>query len=249
MGAGVPANGRERTSKSTFKPIYPKKGWDFPRRSVEIKPSEILYDPTRILGSYVWARLKSTGRTVVNQPRVESTELIQETHIDDTPYPSQLPYIKRQIHLDPSRDAEILTVSGRVDVPASGSQTVFSFATFNNLRTIIKWINISIFDALDPVMMTVQFLIDGVPKKIFACDPKVTISGGGYAPIVRGAVSTNTNCLPCLPSCCDNTLWEITDHHMIECIARNSAPADRKIEVCLWGWIESVTAWDTKVLR
>lgn len=232
---------------------YADKGWDFPRQNVEVKPSEVLYDPSRILGSYVWAKIKSTGRTVYVPPRIESTLLIQREEVRDCPPPSQLPYIKRQIHLDPSRDAEIFDVSGRADVPGAvgttpGVATVFRFTTFNNLRTFIKWTHIEVSDALWPPLMTVQFLIDGVPIKVWAWNTDVTTSGDGYTTTTTGAVSTNTNAFPCLPEF-QNSLWEITDQHTVECVARNLAPADRRVGVCIWGWIESITAWDEKVKR
>lgn len=227
---------------------YPKKGWDFPRRNVEIMPREILFDPTRVLGSYVYAEMKSTGETIVVQPRVESTALIQKQRIDDCPYPSQLPYFKEQIHLKPSRDAEILSVKGKIDVPALGTARVLRFTTFNNLRTFIKWMHYTIYDSLDPEQITFQWLKDGVPLKVFACDPDVTESGGGYMPVVQSAVSTNTNCSPCLPDF-QNSLWEITDQHTIELFATDHSGFDRKVEVCAWGWIESITVWDEKVRR
>jgi hypothetical protein len=230
-------------------PKYPKKGWDFPRRNVEIVPSEILYDPSRILGSYVYAKMRSTGETIVVQPRVETTALIQKQEINDCPYPSQLPVFKKQIHLDPSRDAEIFSLHGKIDVPAGGTALVASFSTFNNLRTFIKWMHYAVYDSLDPDQLTFQWLKDGVPLKIFACNPEITTSGGGYMPLVQSAVSTNTNCFPCLPEF-QNALWEITDQHTIECYATDhSGIADRKVEVCAWGWIESITVWDEKVKR
>lgn len=237
-----------RTPGSPMPPKYPRKGWDFPRRNVEIIPSEILYDPNRVLGSYVYARMKSTGETIVVQPRVESTGIIQKQEIDDCPYPSQLPVTKKQIHLEPSRDAEIFSAHGKVDVPANGSAVVVDFSTFNNLRTILKWIHYAVYDSLDPDQITFQWLKDGAPLKVAACNPDVTMSGGGYMPLVQGAVATPTACHPCLPEF-QNSLWEITDTHHIQCIAADQSGADRKVEVCAWGWIESITVWDEKVKR
>lgn len=248
-GTGRPDLGQGQSTHSNGKQqFYPKKGWDFPRRGVEVMPREILYDPYRVLGSYVKARIKPTGRTDLFVPRVESTVYTQSQEIDDRPYTSQIPYIKEQIHLKPSRDAEILAVSGKIDVPANSTAQVLRFSTFNNLRTIIKWMHYTVFDALDPEQITFQWLVDGVPLKVFACNPDVTQSGGGYLPVVKGPVATNTNCLPCLPDH-QNALWEITDQHVVQCMAKDQSGFDRRVEVCAWGWIESITVWDEKVRR
>ena len=49
--------------------------------------------------------------------------------------------VKRQIHLDPSRDAETIYLSCCADLPANQSIVVLAFETFNNLRTLIRWID------------------------------------------------------------------------------------------------------------
>ena len=52
---------------------YAPKGWDFPRLGLEITPDEILTDRNRVLGRGIQARMEYTGRTVLRQPRVETT--------------------------------------------------------------------------------------------------------------------------------------------------------------------------------
>ena len=47
----------------------------FPRNYIDITPQEILYDPVRVLGSpcTMGGRLRSSGRTILVQPRLETT--------------------------------------------------------------------------------------------------------------------------------------------------------------------------------
>ena len=60
---------------SDYEPSYPPMEHGFPRRYIDITPQEILYDPTRVLGSQCppARTMVSTGRTVVRQPRLETT--------------------------------------------------------------------------------------------------------------------------------------------------------------------------------
>lgn len=243
-------------------PIYPRFARGFPRRYMDITPDEVLYDPTRILGRGIRARMIPTGTTSLHQPRVESEAMTEIDRGDcppstapfECPPPfSQLPYIKRQIHLDPSRDAEIFRADGCVDVPASpdgitpGSATVFSFDTFQQLRTIIKWTKMVVYDALCPSQVTVGFNIEGSSVKWMGNPVGSVVGSGG---ITYGTVtSSNAQDFQCLPDCCENSLMEITDRRHVDVIAYNLAPVDRKVEVCLWGWIESITMWDQAVKR
>lgn len=55
---------------------YPPKGWDFPRQYVSTTPSEILYDPGRVLGTP--SRMVSLRYTVLRQPRLETTAMRME---------------------------------------------------------------------------------------------------------------------------------------------------------------------------
>src|ERR1700682_1411627 len=89
-------------------PVYPSFKRGFPRRYMDTTPDEILYDPTRILGRGIRSRLINTGETILHQPRVESEAMTQIDRADcppptmpfECPPPfSQLPVIKKQIHL------------------------------------------------------------------------------------------------------------------------------------------------------
>jgi hypothetical protein len=53
-------------------PRYPKKGWDFPRREVEITPMEILSD-NRVLSGMGRIVMMPTDQTILVQPRLETT--------------------------------------------------------------------------------------------------------------------------------------------------------------------------------
>jgi len=241
-------------------PVYPSFKRGFPRRYVDTTPDEILYDPTRILSRGIRARIIPTGQTVLYQPRVETEAMVQIERGDcpptqvpfECPPPfSQLPVVKQQVHLQPSRDAEIFRADGCVDVPASpdgivpGTATIFSFDTFQQLRTIIKWTEMIVFDALCPSLVSVAVMVEGNSVKWMATPNGSTVGSDG---ITYGTVSTpNAQDFQCLPDCCDNSLYEITDRRHVDVIAYNLAPVDRKVEFCLWGWIESITAWDQAV--
>lgn len=237
-------------------PVYPRMGRGFPRQYIDHTPQEILYDPTRIMGRGIRARLIPTGETVLHQPRLEAEAMIELNRGDCEPSTapflcpppfSQLPYIKKQIHLEPSRDAEIFFTSMCVDVPANGTASVLFFDTWNNLRTFIKHTDLTIFDALCPSGLTVEFRVDGAPVK-WTADPKG--STVGTMGIVPGTItSPGSQDVSCLPEDFHNTLQEITDRHHIEAVATNTEPVDRRIRLCLWGWIESVTMWDQAVKR
>jgi hypothetical protein len=231
---------------------FPPKGWDFPRRYLEVTPSEILYDPGRILGTRVSAVLNKCDEVILRQPRLESTGCTQVESINDCPPPSQLPYIKKQIHLDPSRDAETLYCTGAVDVPASSSVIALAFDTFPNLRHIIRWIDIQVFDALWPVQITQQVRVDCDPKKFVACPQSVTTATSGLAvcEFGDGTVSAPSALdITSPPQFFHNVLFEITDRHHVDVVINNAAPADRRVQVTVWGWIESTTVWDEVVKR
>jgi hypothetical protein len=72
----------------------------------------------------------------------------------------------------------------------------------------------------------------------------------GSSGIVYTTVSSpNAQDFQCLPDCCSNSLIEITDRRHVDVVASNLAMVDRKVEFCLWGWIESITMWDQAVKR
>jgi hypothetical protein len=241
-------------------PVYPQFKRGFPRRFVDITPDEILYDPTRIMSRGIRARIWGTGQTVLYQPSVETEAMQQIQRMDcppsqapfECPPPfSQLPVVKRQIHLEPSRDAEIFRADGCIDVPASpdgivpGTATVMTFDTFQQLRTIIRWTEMIVYDALCPSLITVEVKIEGSSVKWMA-NPLGSVTGSSG--ITYGTVSSpNAQDYSCLPDCCENSLIEITDRRHVEVVAYNLAPVDRKVEFCLWGWIESITMWDQAV--
>lgn len=254
--AGVETSAQYEKFKS---PVYPSFRRGFPRRYVDITPDEILYDPTRIMSRGIRARIWGTGQTVLYQPSVETEAMTQIQRMDcpptqapfECPPPfSQLPVVKQQIHLQPSRDAEIFRTDTCVDVPASADGIVpgtasYSFDTFQQLRTIIKWTQMLVYDALCPSMVTVGVLVDGSSIKWMANPAGSVVGSGG---ITYNTVSTpNAQDFSCLPDCCENTLIEITDRHHVEVVFSNLAPVDRRVEFCLWGWIESITMWDQAV--
>ena len=53
-------------------PRYPRKGWDFPRREIEITPMEVLSD-NRVLASVGRVVMLPTDQTILVQPRLETT--------------------------------------------------------------------------------------------------------------------------------------------------------------------------------
>ena len=234
-------------------PKYAKMGWDFPRRYIDITPDEVLYDPDRVLGTRVAARLKPSGQTALHQPRVETSNFQQVESINDCPPPSQLPYIKRQIHLDPSRDAETFFCSDTVDVPAGGTAIALPFDTFPTLRTEIRWVDVQVHDALSPSLLTVQIRVECEPRKFIACpkSPETVMSGGAACVFGAGTVSSPTalDDLMAMPKDFHNVLMEITDRRHVDFFLTNTAPVDRRISISAWGWIESITAWDETVKR
>jgi len=258
LGQGYTVPTESRIVDTTHIPVqikkFPPKGWDFPRRYIDITPEEILYDPGRILGTRVSAQLRTTGDTILRQPRVESTGLLQRESINDCPPPSQLPYIKRQIHLDPSRDAETFycTSVGCVEVPALSSVVALAFDTFPNLRHEIRWIDVQVFDALCPVAMREVIRMDCDPRKYIACPASTAtaLSGGVICDFAAGTVATPLELdMTNMPKDFHNLIMEVTDRHHMDVVVINEAPADRRVQVTLWGWIESITAWDEVVKR
>jgi hypothetical protein len=241
-------------------PVYPSFKRGFPRRYVDTTPDEILYDPTRILGRGIQAQMIPTGEAMLRQPRVESEAMTQIENpycrpsiapFECPPPFSQLPIIKKQIHIEPSRDAEIIRYSFCADAPASedgvipGTVELGSFDTFVNLRTIFKWTKMLVYDALCPSMVGVTFKVDGSGIKWMSQSQGSTVTSGG---IIYGTVqSQNSQDLQCLPDQIGNTLIEITDRHHVSIVASNLAKVDRKVEVCLLGWIESILMWDQMV--
>jgi hypothetical protein len=242
-------------------PRFPRKGIGIPRRYIDITPDEILYDPVRIMGTQIGARMYPTGETILRQPRLEtnaSTEVEKQCPPMEVPFPcaappSQVPYVKRLIHMDQSRDSETIFVHGDIDVPAAvgvvpGVATVLSFQTFNNLRTFIRWIDFTVFDALDPELIGIEIRVEGQPRKFVASPMSSTNSDMMYGAFGTVSSASSLN-LQCLPPYFHNVLMEITDQRTVEVVATNGAPAVRKVGVCMWGWIESITVWDESVKR
>lgn len=234
----------------TMRPLAPM-GHDFPRRYVDETPDEVLWDPTKILGSYgLQAFRGQPGQTELHQPRVESSTYDNIQRVNDCPPPSQLPVIKLQNHLEPSRDAETLYVNCRQDIQANSTLTLVKFETFVNLRHIIRWIDFKVYDALVPSNITLQILVDCQPVKVFAY-PNVACGEGSGCP----TFSTNTVTTPTaiditdVPKDFHNALYEISQRHQVEIVVVNSEPVDRQISATVWGWIESITLWDNAVQR
>lgn len=227
-----------------------KMGHDFPRRYVDETPEEVLTDLDRIFSRGLSLIRNTSGQTVLHEPRVEGTGYSEQQRIDDCAPPSQLPYIKKQIHLEPSRDSETLFVACDADIQAESTLTVVSFETFNNLRTILRWIDLKIYDALIPSGITLEVQVDCQPVKSVAY-PNVSCGAGSGCPTFSsGSVTTPTAIdITKLPKDFHNFLYEITDRHQVELIVRNTSLVDRRVSVTLWGWIESVTAWDNAVRR
>ena len=255
-GLGIPAKGRPQPGTWAYKagwskwPLAPM-GHDFPRRYVDETPDEVLWDPTKILGGYGLNAFRGKqGPTELHQPRVESSTWDNIQTVNDCPPPSQLPVIKRQNYLDPSRDAETLFVSCRGDVQANSTLTIVSFETFSNLRTIIRWVDFKVYDALLPSNITLQILIDCQPVKVFAY-PNVSCGAGSGCPtFFTGSVQTPTAIdITELPKDFHNSLYEITQRHQVEIVIVNSEPVDRFVAATVWGWIESMTSFDNAVQR
>jgi hypothetical protein len=228
----------------------PKMGHDFPRHFIDETPEEILFDAERIFARGVTVTRTTDGETVLNQPRIESTGYQQTMEVNDCPPPSQVPYIKRQIHLDLSRDAETLLVTCNSDVQAQSILTIVAFETFATLRTILRWIDFKVYDALDPSAITLQVLIDCQPVKYYA-NPNVTCAGGSGCPSYTGSTIQNPTALDIqnAPDDFHNVLLEITDRHQVEIVIVNTTNVDRKVSATVWGWIESITVWDEAVRR
>jgi hypothetical protein len=260
-------NGSGRLGSEPQDPRFPYKGKGFPRRYMETTPQEILYDPTRIMGTQISAKLTPTGRTVLRQPRLETqayTEEEKQCPPLEVPFPcpappSQVPYIKRQIHLDLSRDAEVLYCCKTVDVPAAvgavpGVATIMRISTLNNMRTFIRWIDFQVFDAFnvnnDPGI-TLQPLVQGEPRSLTKCTTTNPDNGGttSYTP-TGGTTSTPTaDNYQCLPPYFHNVLMETTDSRNIDFRVSNAIPAVRRTMLVVWGWIEAITVWDEAVRR
>lgn len=244
-----------------FRGKYPPIGRGFPRRYIDITPDEFLYDPTRILGNGINAQIIPNGNTVLMQPRVESSG---STVIDrgecapvatpfNCPPPfTQLPVIKQQVHIEPSRDAEMFLMTNAVDIPASvdgitpGTNTIFSFDTFVNQKFVFKWTQMIVYDALTPSLVTVAVKLDGQSTKWIASPSGTTLGSNGLTYL--DTISTpNGLDFSNLPDCCRNSLYEIIDRKHVDVVGSNLALVDRKVEVALWGWIEAITVFDNQV--
>jgi len=239
-----------------FRGKYPRMGRDFPRRYVDVTPDEILYDPTRILSRGVQVRrCEGSGETVMLQPRVETEAVCEETNTSCPPTTppftcpppfSQLPVVKKQIHLEPSRDAEIFFSEGSGYVPPSSSATILTFETMPTLRTIIRWTKFFVAGALNPSQIALGFRIEGQPMKWVANPMGAVVASGGNT---YGTVTMPSSLdLQWLPDCCINSLIEITDRRIVQAVVVNTnAIVDRFVRVCVWGWVESISMWDNAV--
>ncbi|NIM47811.1 MAG: hypothetical protein GTO22_00865 [Gemmatimonadales bacterium] len=251
-GGGKPINKKKGIKRAKWQVTFPPMGWDFPRNYVEILPDESLFDPTRLLGTRVAGGMAPTGKTGLHTPRVESPEYKMVAETNDCPPASQLPYIKRQIHLDLSRDSESIYCTNTLDVPAGGSAIVLAFDTFINLRTFIRWVDVQVFDALEPPEIGTQIRVDCTPVKFIACPQSIQTEASGLAicSFPQGTISSPGSLdYTKLPKDFHNVLMEITDKHHVDFLVTNTSVADRKVCISVWGWIESVTAWDNTVKR
>jgi hypothetical protein len=242
-------------------PRFPRKGIGIPRRYIDITPDEILYDPVRVMGTQIGARMYPQEETILRQPRLETnaiTQVEKQCPPMEVPFPcaappSQVPYIKRQIHLDQSRDSETFFAHGEIDVPAAvgivpGIATVMSFQTFNNLRTFIRWMDFTVSDALNPSLIGVQVNVEGQPRNYIKSPMSTTTGDMMYGAYGTVATMSSINLGP-LPPYFHNMLMEISDQRTIDIVATNLSPAVRHVSVTMWGWIESITVWDESVKR
>jgi len=132
-------------------------------------------------------------------------------------------------------------------VPAMSSIIVTSFETFNNLRTFVRWLDFKVYDALDPSQIDMQIRVEGAPRKFLAV-PNIVCGTGGLVALSATVSSPTAYDFRGLPHF-ENILMEISDRRHVEVVVNNASIADRKVCVCMWGWIESITVFDETVKR
>jgi hypothetical protein len=209
---------------------------------MEITPEEYLYDPDRIFGGRdIRARDTRTDETIVRQPRVESTRVIEESSKVRTIAPvTEIPFIKKQTHLEPSRDSEFFFTFDCVELdPGEEHVLVTTMETMNNQRTIFRWIGMEQQDGLIPSGIEVTVRIDGDKVKYLA---QPSLSG-------LQTVQTPTGIdISGIPFCFHNTLLEVIDRRTVTIDVTNTDQiATRRVCVGTWGWIESVTRFSEAV--
>lgn len=243
----------------------PRKGHDFPRRDVNVTPGEELYDTTRILGGRsAGVRIERTEETVVHQPRVESTQVMQSEQIVRHPVPKfPLDIVRLPDHIDPSRNAETFNVTFCDDVSFAvppptpdRSITLGSFSTLEGFRTMIRHINVQVFDSIFPVDMNVRIKVNGEIQKIAAQVPVAgaalftPVAGGDPVDIRQvypsslGFVDLTNN-----PDNFHNVVFEIPNNSRVDIDVKSTVPATRRVCVTLWGWVEDVTRMSETLFR
>jgi hypothetical protein len=237
---------------------FPRKGSGIPRRDIDITPEERLYDPDKILGSRdTRAKIEPTKKTIVSRPRLESTEMIETTQkVRPIAPKSELPFRRRQAHLDLSRDAEVLYVNECVEVDEATRdeygnivpvQTeLFCFDTWQYTRTLIREVSWTIKDGLEPPGLTLGFQVDGEVVKYLADPRRAAWPGAGYAP-ERTVVTPTSIDIDHIPTGFHNVLLEVDDKKNVCIFITNSIPAVRFVCVHIWGWIESQTRMGEQV--
>jgi hypothetical protein len=231
---------------------YARKGRDFPRRDILITPQDELYNTNKILGGkYGKSTLTPTGKTVLRQPRLETTALrhtqeniLPSSIVVDQPFQTQ----RRQDHLDPSRFAECFYIVETVNLPPAAAPpvptTIIQFNTFPTMRSIIRWIEFINFDGLTPSGITVDVTFNGQPVKSLCQYQNLAAHAFpvpvGFPPQQTPATNTSID-LDGLPKDFHNILLEIPDTQIVQVRGTNTLPANRKVQAAVWGWIEPIT--------
>lgn len=241
-------NPSARVPESPTTRKLPPKGYDFPRRNMPITPQEELFDPDRILaGRESCVTRRPTDQTILQQPRIETTKIIETSGFDPTVYRILDPLLEKLEHLYPRHDAEPFYRTSTVEVPPAdpvdplnrpGTATGLTIDTPVANDLFLKWVTLRPQDGLFPSQAGVSLTIDGNPVKAIA-SPVATVHPPVYGgqPFTRQFVDAVS-----IPDGFYNLNQVVAERKRVALILANFDPIPfRKMCVELWGWLQPMT--------
>lgn len=235
-------NPSSRPARSFTTWRLPRMGHGFPRRAMDITPQEELYDHERILGgSESCVEISPPGRTVLQQPRLETSAYRMREGFIPSEYRVLEPLLEKFQHIYPRFDSETLYVTNCADAPPIDPGppprptpvAVITFDTPPGLITYIKHIDVTVLDGLMPANMGTSVTVDGVPIK-FIVQPTAATSPPTYG------VQPQTPNFPIAVGMpfFQNDLIVIPDRKRVIVQAGNFDPiATREVCISVWGWV------------
>lgn len=232
-----PSSNELRTTQWPLEPM----AHGFPRRDINITPSEILDDHDKILGGPEYKyKISPPGPTVLQQPRLETSLYKQQETIDPSPYRVLEPLLEKLQHIYPRFDSETIFVAGEVDAPPAAAGpipvpvTALMFDTVPGVVSYLRRIEVNVLDGLVPVNMGAGVFVDGEPVKYIAQTAAAT------SPPTYGVQPQTPNFPEAsgMPIGLQNVLLIVPDRKRVEVrVANLDLVATRKVCVSIWGWL------------